>query len=59
MGMRGGFRALQSVRDLTAQMDWTIVLYGLAAAILIAVLGSLLTSFFIAKVRPAEVMRAE
>lgn len=59
MGMRGGFRALQSVRDLTAQMDWTIVLYGLGAAIIIAVLGSLLTSFFIAKVRPAEVMRAE
>lgn len=58
-GMRGGFRALQSVRDLTAQLDWTIVLYGLGAAILIAVLGSLLTSFFIAKVRPAEVMRAE
>lgn len=59
MGMRGGFRALQSVRDLTAQLDWTIVLYGLSAAILIAVLGSLLTSFFIAKVRPAEVMRTE
>ncbi len=59
MGMRGGFRALQGVRDLTAQLDWTIVIYGLGAAILIAVLGSLLTSFFIAKVRPAEVMRAE
>lgn len=57
--MRGGFRALESVRDLTAQLDWMIVLYGVGAAILIAVIGSLLTSFFIAKVRPAEVMRAE
>ncbi len=58
-GGRGGFRALQSVQDLTAQLDWHIVLYGLGTAILIAIIGSLLTSFFIAKVRPAEVMRAE
>ncbi|TAH31934.1 FtsX-like permease family protein [Candidatus Saccharibacteria bacterium] len=58
-GMRGGFQALNSVRDLTAQLDWSIILYGLGAAILIAVIGSLLASIFIAKVRPAEVMRAE
>lgn len=58
-GMRGGFRALSSVRDLTAQLDWSIILYGFGAAILIAIIGSLLASIFIAKVRPAEVMRAE
>ena len=59
-GMRGGgFRALEGVRDISAQLDWTIILYGLGVAILIAVVGSLLTSFFIAKVRPAEVMRTE
>jgi len=57
-GPRGG-RVLQGIQNLSATVDWTIILYGIAAALLIAILGSLLTSFFIAKVRPAEVMRAE
>lgn len=60
MGGPGGFRGgLQAVQNISATLDWTIILYGLGAAILIAVIGSLLTSFFIAKVRPAEVMRTE
>lgn len=58
-GFRGGMQAVQGLRDLSAQLDWTVILYGLGAALLIAVIGSLLTSFFIAKVRPAEVMRTE
>ncbi len=58
-GMRGGFQAVQNLRDLSTQIDWTIVMYGVGVAIFIAIVGSLLTSFFIAKVRPAEVMRTE
>lgn len=52
-------RALENVRDLSAQLDWHVIAYGVGAALLIAIVGSLLTSFFIAKVRPAEVMGTE
>ena len=58
-GMRGGFRALENVQNISATLDWSIILYGLGVAILIAIVGSLLISFFIAKVRPAEVMGTE
>ncbi len=58
-GMRGDFRALENVQNISATLDWSIILYGLGVAVLIAIVGSLLTSFFIAKVRPAEVMRTE
>jgi len=53
----GGFRG--SLTSIHASVGWSIILYGLAAAIIIAVAGSAIASFFIAKVRPAEVMRAE
>jgi putative ABC transport system permease protein len=52
-GLRG------SISNINAVVGWDIILYGLGAALLIAVLGSALASFFIAKIRPAEVMRAE
>jgi len=42
-----------------AAIGWSILLYGLAAALIIAIVGSGLASFFIAKIRPAEVMRVE
>ena len=62
-GMQGGpgaFRAIgRGVGNITTNVGWDIILYGLGAAILIAVIGSSIASFFIAKVRPAEVMRAE
>jgi putative ABC transport system permease protein len=58
-----GGRALGGVRNgltnIHAAVGWDILLYGLGAAILIAVIGSALASFAIAKVRPAEVMRTE
>lgn len=62
--MQGGGRAVlrgvgNSVTNITANVGWDIILYGLGAAILIAVIGSSIASFFIAKVRPAEVMRAD
>ncbi|HYH74898.1 MAG TPA: FtsX-like permease family protein [Candidatus Saccharimonadales bacterium] len=56
----GGLRVFQdNVTTVTASVGWDIILYGIAAAILIGVIGSVVASFFIAKVRPAEVMRAD
>lgn len=59
----GGGRGLGFVRNnvssIHAAIGWSIILDGLAAAIIIAVVGSALASFFIAKIRPAEVMRVE
>jgi len=52
-GVRGSFSSIHAV------VGWSIILYGLAAAIIIALVGSAIASFFIAKVRPAEVMRVE
>lgn len=58
--VRGAFGGFQnSVSNITASIGWDIILYGLAAAVIIAVIGSTIASFFIAKVRPAEVMRVE
>jgi putative ABC transport system permease protein len=63
MAFRAGGRGFGAIRDnvgnIHAAVGWDIVLYGLAAALIIALIGSALTSFLIAKVRPAEVMRAE
>ncbi len=70
-GGRGGFgggagRALRAVggstanlRNIHAVVGWSILLYGLGAAIVIAVIGSAIPALMIAKIRPAEVMRAE
>jgi ABC-type antimicrobial peptide transport system permease subunit len=35
------------------------VLYGMLAAVFIAIAGSAVPSYFIARIRPAEVMRSE
>lgn len=55
-----GFGLLRNnFSNVHAVIGWSIIFYGLAAAIVIAVVGSGLASFFIAKIRPAEVMRME
>jgi putative ABC transport system permease protein len=55
-----GFRTFRNnLSNINASVGWSVVLYGLLAAIVIAVIGSSVASWFIAKVRPAEVMRAE
>jgi putative ABC transport system permease protein len=58
-----GIRAFGAVRNgltnIHGVIGWSIILYGLVAAIVIAIVGSTLASFFIAKIRPAEVMRTE
>ncbi len=56
-GPLGGLH--HSLTNIHAVVGWSIILYGFAAAIVIALIGSALASFFIAKIRPAEVMRAE
>jgi putative ABC transport system permease protein len=60
----GGFsRGLTNFGDVLsnvhATVGFSILLYGLLAAVLIAVVGTAFPSWLIAKVRPAEVMRTE
>ncbi len=64
--MRGAGRVLRNVglngqgfKDIHAVVGWSILVYGLLAALLIAIAGSAVAALLIAKVRPAEVMRAE
>jgi putative ABC transport system permease protein len=57
---RGSFGFIHNdVSSIHAAIGWDILLYGLAAALIIAIVGSGLASLFIAKIRPAEVMRVE
>lgn len=62
-GSTGGIgfeeQALNSVRNVQATVGWEVLAFGLGAAIAIALLGSALASFFIAKIKPAEVLRSE
>jgi putative ABC transport system permease protein len=58
-GLRAGGGFQRGISNVHAVVGWSILLYGLAAALIIAVLGSVFASFFIAKIRPAEVMRTE
>ncbi|MFI5270869.1 MAG: ABC transporter permease [Candidatus Saccharimonadales bacterium] len=59
----GGGRGFGIIRNnfssIHAAIGWDIILYGLLAALVIALVGSGLASFVIAKIRPAEVMRVE
>lgn len=60
LGFRlGGGDVRQSITNIHASVGWDIILYGLGAALVIALTGSAVASWFIAKVRPAEVMRSE
>lgn len=59
-GAMGGMRrGISQIGDVTASVNWSIVLYGLGAAFVIAIVGSVVSSWFITKVRPAEAVRAE
>ncbi len=48
-----------NLHAINAAIGWSIILYGLAAALIIAIVASGFTSFLITKIRPAEVMRSE
>jgi putative ABC transport system permease protein len=57
VGVAGG--AQSAISNLSANVGWEIILYGILAAMIIAVIGSMIPSFAISKISPAEVMRAE
>jgi putative ABC transport system permease protein len=59
MSISSSSTTLQSLTDVHTEVGFSIILYGLSAAILIALIGSALASYFISTVRPAEVLRSE
>ena len=58
-GGRGLGKVRNEISNVKAEVGWSIIGYGFGAAIIIAVAGSSIAAWFIAKVRPAEVMRME
>jgi putative ABC transport system permease protein len=62
-GARGLFGApnpfLSHLSDINAQVGWGVILEGLAAAVVIAVLASAGAAWMIGRIRPAEVLRSE
>lgn len=65
---RGGFAgqfngaatsALRSAESIKTSIGLDVLLYGVGIAFLIAILGSAFPAYFISKIRPAEVMRAD
>lgn len=57
---RGAFGFLRSnAGNIHAAVGWSIIIYGILVAVFIALVGSAVMSYFIAKIRPAEVMRTE
>ena len=49
----------QSVTNIHTAVGWSLIIYGLLTALVIAIVGSSFAAWSIAKVRPAEVMRSE
>jgi putative ABC transport system permease protein len=50
---------LQGIRDVQAEVGLGTILDGLGAAVVIALMGSIIASLAITKIRPAEVLRSE
>lgn len=48
-----------NLADIRVAVGWDVVLYGLAAAVFIALAGSAIPALLLARVRPAEVLRAD
>ena len=48
-----------NLTNIRVAIGWDVVLYGLAAAVFIALAGSAIPSLLLARVRPAEVLRAD
>jgi putative ABC transport system permease protein len=62
-GARGAFGApspfLSHLTDISAQVGWGVIIYGLAAAVVVAVLASAAAAWMIGRIRPAQVLRSE
>jgi len=57
---RGGFSGFKrGITNIHAVVNFSIVIDGLIAAVIISLIGSAVAAYFIAKIRPAEVMRTE
>ena len=57
---RGSFGGVRnSFNNIQAVVGWTIILDGIGAALVIAIIGSGASSLLISKIRPADVMRVE
>lgn len=56
---RGGNGLADSVSNITANVGWSILGYGLLAALVIAAIGSAFAGLLIVRVKPYEVMRSE
>ncbi len=54
----GGFFS-RNISNIHAVVGWDVLIYGIIAAVLIAIIASFAVSFIISKIRPAEVMRVE
>jgi putative ABC transport system permease protein len=52
-------QTVKGITDVQAEIGWEVILEGFGAAVAIALFGSAVASFFIAKVKPAEVLRSE
>jgi putative ABC transport system permease protein len=50
---------LSRLTDINAQAGWAVILGGLAAAVVIAVLASAATTWMIGRISPAEALRSE
>jgi putative ABC transport system permease protein len=62
-GARGVFGSpspfLTHLTDINAQVGWGVILLGLAAALVVAVLASAAAAWMIGRIRPAQVLRSE
>ena len=66
-GPRDSFRSFNRVasagvdnlRNIQASVGWSTLGYGVLVSLIIAVIGSAVPAYFISKIRPSEVMRAE
>jgi len=50
---------LSNLTDINAQVGWTVILSGLAAAVAVAVLASAAAAWMIGRIQPAQVLRSE
>lgn len=59
VGFAGGANIREALASLQANVGPQIILYGVLAAVVIAIVGSAIPAFLISKIRPAEVIRGE
>lgn len=57
--MRFANQSFGNLKTIQTDVGWNILLDGLGTALVIALIGSAVPAWFIAKIRPAEVMRSE